>query len=238
MSTPRIEGMMGHRLIVVTLRQKLARHRSKTPILKLPYNRAALVEEEVKDKMHWALADSEDHSVSKLLEIAQSQAAPPPVDLDLPEPETEPEPLQVATKLLEAGKLVLFAAAEKAAPPGLTLPKALDAPQSTETIELRDYQMQLTKEWQTYHSETYAKAYLKMAFLGFVANLEYRKACINKTVPKAKHKIRVGNHKLNINIEIEEWAELSQNPTLERRLIAKLDLREYKQLNAMHWYTV
>ena len=105
------------------------------------------VEEEVKDKMHWALADSEDHSVSKLLEIAQSQVAPPPVDLDLPEPETEPDPLQVATKLLEAGKLVLFAAAEKAAPPGLTLPKALDAPQSTETIELRDCQMQLTKEW-------------------------------------------------------------------------------------------
>ena len=104
MSTPRIEGMMGHRLIVVTLRQKLTRHRPKIPILKLPYNRAALVEEEVKDAMHWALTDSEDHSVSKLLETAKSQVAPPPTVLDLPEPETEPDPLQVATKLLEAGK--------------------------------------------------------------------------------------------------------------------------------------
>ena len=29
MSTPRIEGMMGHRLVVATLRQKLARHKPK-----------------------------------------------------------------------------------------------------------------------------------------------------------------------------------------------------------------
>jgi hypothetical protein len=240
MSTPRIEGMMGHRLVVATLRQKLARHKPKTPAKGLPYNRAALVEDEVKDTMHWTLADADscESAVQKLIETAHSQMAPSPINLDQIEPEVEPDPLQVATHLLESGKQALFAAATIAAPPIISAPSALDAPESTETTHLREYQLQLTHEWQTFHTENYASAYLKLAFTGFKTIVASRKACLKKTVPKAKQKICVGNHKHSIFIDLQKWAEIPQTQTYENGRRAKLELQEFKQLSDMHWYTV
>ena len=102
--------------------------------------------------------------------------------------------------------------------------QTLDAPQSTETDKLREYQMQLTKEWQTYHTENYALAYLRLAFTGFISLMEYRKACSQKTVPKAKQKICIGNHKHSVFINIQEWANSPHSTVYEKRAEAKLEL--------------